>query len=109
LERLEHEHSPALGSMDNLLATQKNRLVSFDLQGRSVGWQRLAGFTGNVTVADGHLYVVSHGQVEARAESDGALQWVWVPPAGKVESNLIAVNNLLFVSTGVHSPLSGNI
>jgi uncharacterized protein YjdB len=92
--------SPALGSMDNLLATQNNRLVSFDLQGRSVGWQRPGGFTGNVTVADGHLYVVNHGQVEARAESDGALQWVWVPPAGKVDSNLIAVNNLLFVSTG---------
>ena len=92
--------SPALGSMNNLLVTQGGRLISFNLQTRTIGWQRPGTFKGNVTVANRVLYVVNNGQVEARSESDGALLWVWIPPAGQqVRGTLVATNNLLFAST----------
>lgn len=96
--------SPALGSLDNVLVTQGGRLVSFNLQSRTVGWARSGAFTGNVTVADGVLYVIANGQVEARRESDGALQWMWIPPAGQLPvGTLVATRNLLFVSTQTHT------
>jgi uncharacterized protein YjdB len=92
--------SPAVGSMNNVLVTQAGRLVSFNLQSRTIGWQRTSGFTGNVTVAEGMLYVINNGQVEARNESDGSLVWVWIPPAGQTTTGtIVATRNLLFVST----------
>jgi uncharacterized protein YjdB len=96
--------SPVLGSMNNVLVTQGGRLVSFDLAARAVGWQKTGGFTGNVTLANGVLYVMRNGQVEARSESDGALLWLWVPPSGQqVSKTMVATRNLLFVSTQTHT------
>jgi uncharacterized protein YjdB len=96
--------SPALGALNNALVTQGGRLVSFNLTSRTVGWQRAGAFRGNVTVADGVLYVISSGQVEARRESDGSLLWVWLPPAGQTPvGTLVATKNLLFMSTASHT------
>ena len=96
--------SPALGALNNALVTQGGRLVSFNLTSRTVGWQRAGAFKGNVTVADGVLYVISSGQVEARRESDGSLLWVWIPPAGQMPvGTLLATKNLLFMSTATHT------
>lgn len=95
--------APVLGSMGNVLATQANRLISFDLAGRRIGWQHTATFTGSVTVADGVLYVFNAGRVEARAEADGAFLWGWSPPEGKPFGTMIATRNLLFVSTGANT------
>jgi outer membrane protein assembly factor BamB len=82
-----------------LLATQAGRLVSFDLANRKLEWEVKSAFTGNVTVANGVIYVANTGQVEARSETDGSLLWIWIPPEGKVNSPIIATRNLLFVST----------
>lgn len=96
--------TPVLGSMNNVLATQGGRLVSFDLQGRSVKWQRTGSFRNNVVVAEGVIYVINNDQVEARRESDGALVWLWIPPAGQQpQRTMIATSNLLFVSSGSHT------
>ncbi len=96
--------SPVLGGQNNVLATQGNRLISFDLATRAIGWERTATFRGNVTVADGVLYVINNNQVEARRESDGSLLWVWIPPGGQqAQGTMIATRNMLFVSTGSHT------
>lgn len=96
--------APVLGSLNNVLVAQYGRLVSFDLQARTIGWERTASFTGNVTVADGTLYVFNNNQVEARRESDGSLLWVWIPPAGQTpQGTMVATKNLLFVSTASHT------
>jgi len=91
--------APVLGSQNDLLVTQNNRLVSFDLQSRTVKWERTGTYTGNVTTAKGVLYVINNSQVEARAESDGALLWIWIAPDGTPTGNMIVTNNLLFVGT----------
>jgi hypothetical protein len=82
-----------------LLATQAGRLVSFDLANRKLEWEVKSAFTGNVTVANGVIYVANTGQVEARSEADGSLLWIWIPPESKVNGPIIATRNLLFVGT----------
>ena len=91
--------APVLGGSRNVLAIQGYRLLSFDLANQRIGWSLKASFTGNVTVADGVLYVFNSGKVEARAESDGALLWTWGPPEGQPQGTTLVTDNLLFVST----------
>ena len=91
--------APTLGSGSNLLATNGRRLISFDLQARSIGYTITSNFRGQVTVANGVVYVVNNSQVEARNESDGSFQWSWTPPAGQPVGPMIATKNLLLVST----------
>ncbi|HEX5870943.1 MAG TPA: Ig-like domain-containing protein, partial [Longimicrobium sp.] len=96
--------APVLGSMNNVLVTQGERLVSFNLGTRTVGWERAGTFRGAVTVADGVLYVINNEQVEARRESDGTLLWLWIPPANqRPTGTIVATRNLLFVSTASHT------
>ncbi len=93
--------APVLGGMSDLLATQGGRLLAFDLAGHTLRWTQQGTFGGNVTVANGTLYVFNNQQIEARRESDGGLLWVWVPPNNeRPTGTMIATNNLLFVSTG---------
>lgn len=94
--------APVLGSTNDLLATQANRLLAFDLSTRAVRWQRTDRFRGTVSVAGGSLYVVNGGAVDVRSETDGALVWSWQVPAGAgtLGPTLALTDNLLFASTG---------
>jgi outer membrane protein assembly factor BamB len=92
--------TPVLGSSSNIVATFGGQLLSFDLQNRRIGWQRAGNFRDNqVVVANGLLYVVNSNAVEVRRESDGGLEWAWLPPEGQIGRTMVATNNLLFVST----------
>ena len=93
--------APVLGSSNNLLAAQtgSGRLLSFDLANRRIGWTVTGAFAGQVTLADGVIYVRSNQGLQARRESDGSLLWSWTPPLGYVQGPMIATRNLLFVST----------
>jgi hypothetical protein len=95
--------APALGGASNVLATNGGRLLSFSLGSRSIGYALAGNFRGQPTVANGVVYVVNGAQVEARRESDGSLQWSWVPPAGQPAGPMIATKNLLFVSTAANT------
>jgi len=92
--------APVLGASNDLLATQAGRLLSFDLANRRIGWVLTGRFDGQVTLANGVVYVQNAGSVVARRESDGSLVWAWAPPDGTVQGTMIATQNLLFVSTG---------
>jgi len=93
--------APVLGTTNDLLATQANRLIAFDLTTRAVRWQRNDQFKGMVSAAGGALYVVNGDGVEARSETDGSLLWAWqVPAGGGIPAGTLALtDNLLFVST----------
>jgi len=95
--------APALGGASNVLATNGGRLVSFNLQSRSIGYTIPANFRGQVSVANGMLYVVNNGQAEARSETDGSLQWLWIPPEGQVTGPVIVTKNMLLVSTAANT------
>jgi len=93
--------APVLGSQTNLLAVNGGRLISFDLARRAVGWEIPESFKGQLTLAEGVIYVVNGGRVDARDEADGRFLWSWTPPASSpqltIQKPLLATKNLLFV------------
>ena len=95
--------APTLGGASNVLATNGGRLISFNLQSRSIGYAVQSNFRGQVSVANGIVYVSNNGQVEARNESDGSLQWLWIPPEGQATGPMIATKNILLVSTAANT------
>ena len=95
--------APTLGGASNVLATNGRRLISFNLQSRSIGYAIASNFRGQVTVANGVVYVVNGTQVEARNESDGSLQWSWAPPEGQPVGPMIVTKNLALVSTAANT------
>jgi hypothetical protein len=95
--------APTLGGASNVLATNGGRLISFDLASRSIGYALAGSFRGQPTVAGGVVYVANNGQVEARAEGNGSLQWSWTPPDGPPVGPMIATKNLLLVSTAANT------
>jgi outer membrane protein assembly factor BamB len=90
--------TPVLGGRNNVLISQGNRLVSFDLASRTVGWQRTGPFLRAPVVANGRIYAFSNLDVEVRNESDGSLVWVWHSPTNQYGKSMIVTDNLLFVS-----------
>jgi outer membrane protein assembly factor BamB len=95
--------APTLGGASNLLATNGGRLISFNLQARTIGYQLSPGFRGQPTVANGVIYVANGTQIQARAEGDGSLLWSWAPPEGQPVGPIIATNNMLLVSTAANT------
>jgi outer membrane protein assembly factor BamB len=95
--------APTLGGASNLLATNGGRLISFDLQARTIGYQLSPGFRGQPTVANGVVFVANGAQVQARAEADGSLQWSWTPPEGQPTGPMIVTKNLLLLSTAANT------
>ena len=94
--------APVIGSRGNILATNFHRLLSFDLDSRSLAYGITEDFYGQVTLANGTLYVKNGERIDARAEADGTLLWTWSPPAEDpawlAEEAMLATDNLLFVS-----------
>jgi hypothetical protein len=99
--------APVLGSQNNVIAIQDGRLISFDLTDRIIGWETLGeavpvveGFIGQPSLANGIIYAVYEGFLNARYESNGSLIWEWQPPPGEsIVTPMIVTNNLIFVST----------
>ena len=88
-------------------AADLNRLVAFDIAGRSIAWAVPGRFYREPALARGVIYVANGTQLEARRESDGTLLWSWTPPEAdqspfdprRVPSNIVVTDNLVFVST----------
>lgn len=91
--------APVLGSSNDLLAIQGGRLLSFDLNGRKIGWQLSGSYVGQVSVGKGVLYVINSSELEARSEADGSFKWAWIPPSGTPTGNIIVTDSLIFVSS----------
>jgi outer membrane protein assembly factor BamB len=100
---VDRDVSAVLGSSNNALVTTGGRLVSFDLVNRRVGWEQPGAFLGNLSVANGVIYVLNGRQIEARRESDGSFLWAWAPPEGEPAATTVATANLLFVSTAANT------
>lgn len=87
----------------------RNRLVSFDVAGRSIKWSVEGSFSGAPAHARGILYAINGAQFEARSAVDGSRLWAWLPDEastdpfhieyGQAARNIIVTDNLVFVST----------
>jgi outer membrane protein assembly factor BamB len=74
--------APVLGGGSDLLAIQGGRLLSFDLAGHTIAYEIPGGFSGQVSVRQGVVYVINNGSLEARNQSDGGFLWSWDVPSG---------------------------
>ena len=95
---------PVLGSRQNVIVTQNQRLVSFDLASHTVAWETSVptGYyeLNQPSLADGTIYYGKGSTVYLLDEADGHLVGTWtVPNGGSVESTVVVSKNQFFVST----------
>lgn len=92
--------TPVLGPTNEVFLTQFSRLMAFDLANHRLAWEVKFGIYGMLpTLAEGVLYAINSGQLEARSPADGTLQWSWTPPVGALQGPMVATRNMLFAST----------
>ncbi|CAB1059315.1 Vibriolysin, extracellular zinc protease (EC @ Pseudolysin, extracellular zinc protease (EC [Olavius sp. associated proteobacterium Delta 1] len=91
--------APVLGSENNVIVIQADRLISFDLGTRTIGWEIQESFKGQPSVANGRIYAISAGALSVRNESTGAPLWSWSPPSGSLRGTMIATDSHIFVGT----------
>ncbi len=81
-----------------------NALVGYNTTLGTINWKMLGCFPSNPAYHAGLLYVANENpmQLEVRSETDGSIQWSWVPPtAGDVNflSEALLTQNMVFIST----------
>lgn len=101
--------APIIGSNTSVITVNGrdfygNDLVSFNINQRNVSWSKAGKYSANPALANGIIYAVNDSpyQLEARRESDGALQWSWSPTDSTEKTfigNVIATANMVLLST----------
>jgi uncharacterized delta-60 repeat protein len=90
----------ALGGENDAFATNGNRVLCFNTQASGgINWVATDKFTGQVTVANGVLYVQDGSGIAALSESTGATLWTWTPTNDTLSGRIIATDNMLFASS----------
>ena len=90
----------ALGSNNDAFVTNGNRLLCFSTQAAGgLNWVVTDKYSGQVTVANGVLYVKDGSGIAALSEANGAKLWTWTPASGSISGRIIATDNMLFASS----------
>ena len=91
----------ALGTQNDAFAIANNKLVCVDLQNKNIKWQsaRAFGSWGQATVANGVVYAIDGGKLDAIDELSGDLLWTWTPPSGSLIGTMIATKTHVLAST----------
>ena len=94
------DEAVALGSYNDAFVTNGNRVLCFGTQSTGgINWIATDHYTGQVTVADGVLYVQDGNGIAALSEANGAKLWTWTPASGSISERIIATDNMLFASS----------
>jgi hypothetical protein len=92
--------APILGTKNNIIAIHDGRLISFDLINKKIGYEISSSFTGQPAVANGVIYCINAGALEARDESTGSKLWAMEAPDTNIfQGSILATNGHVFVST----------
>ncbi|HEY2584588.1 MAG TPA: PQQ-binding-like beta-propeller repeat protein, partial [Tepidisphaeraceae bacterium] len=90
----------ALGADNDGFATNTNRVICFSTAGNVINWVVTDQYTGQVTVANGVVYVQDGNCIAALDEVSGAKLWSWTPLNDSISGRIIATDDMLFVSSG---------
>jgi len=104
--------SVMLGGRDDALALTFNdhsarddsrTLVSFDISGESILWERQGEFSGNPAVANGIIAIPDEDVLRFLDQNTGTDLWTW--SGGSVEGNVVLTDDYAFVnaSDAVHA------
>lgn len=91
----------ALGPNSDAFVVANGRLSCLDLKNRNIKWQLARAFGGNgqATIANGVVYAIDNGKVDAVDELSGTLLWSWAAPTGSAYGPVIATKGHLLAST----------
>ena len=83
-----------------------NSLLDFDVNGQTISWSIPGDYPSTPAYNAGVVYAANNQplQLEARAESTGALLWTWVPPQpgdSSLTSEVLLTDTMVFVSTNL--------
>jgi hypothetical protein len=81
------------------------KLLNFDLAQRTIAWQSANAYVTQPALLNSTLYagLLTTPRIDAIGEQDGLVKWSWTATSGDSRTcrNVIATNNLIFVSTDV--------
>jgi hypothetical protein len=90
--------APALGSQSDALVFNGGRLLSFDLQGRSIRWTQTDGYSSQPSIARDVVYVVKNGRLVALDGQGGNQLWMWSMPSDTLSGPIAVTDSDVFVS-----------
>jgi len=92
--------SGVLGGNDNLLASDNGRLISFDLNTKSINWVKTSQYGEQPSLAYGVIYISDEATFKALDENTGELLWsVEMAEQAAISSDVLVTHNIAFVST----------
>jgi hypothetical protein len=91
--------APVIGPHDDVIAIHDGRLISFDTALGTIRWQLQSQFTGQPSLADGHIYAVNNGRLVVIDELTHQELWSWQPPGGALTGPMIVTRTHLLAST----------
>ena len=96
-----HNYATVLGDQRNAIVVHDNRLISFDLEARDIGFEITGKFFGQPAVANGTIYAINNNKLDARSEADGSIQWRWESPqpTENLDDLFIITKDLAFIRT----------
>ncbi|MHC4692971.1 MAG: outer membrane protein assembly factor BamB family protein [Planctomycetota bacterium] len=90
---------PVKGAYNDILVINGKTLYCLDLSKEEVGWEIPGDYTGMPSIAEGVVYAVNNGMLEARDETTGDFVWSWTPPQGSLKSPVIVTQTHVIACT----------
>lgn len=87
-----------LGSLNNFVTVERNRLISFDLENKDIAWEKSANYINEAAIAYGRVYVNNGGVLEVLDEYTGELLWSFEADEDLTQ-NIAITRNLVFISS----------
>lgn len=91
--------APVLGDHDDVIVTEHDKLISFDTASHTIRWAVAGQFTGQPSVAQGHIYAIGGGQLRVLDEVTHAELWSWQAAEGDLSGPMIVTDSHVFVSS----------
>ena len=93
-----------LGASSDAFAINGGRLLCLStvLSGSNtphIAWSSAASFTGQPSYANGVVYAINGGSLDAVNESTGQVAWTWSPSSGSLTGTMIVTNSELLAAT----------
>lgn len=91
--------APALGGMNDAFVVNDLRLIRFNLANRTIDWQIQDIFHWQPSVAQGVVYVINAGALNARDQVTGALLWSFSLPSVMLQGPFIVSKSHIFITS----------
>jgi hypothetical protein len=88
-----------LGTNHDAFTINGGRIVCWNTTTPSIAWSQTANYAGQPTLANGVIYTLNGGTLDALNEQTGNSLWQWSPSGGGLTGTMIATNSDLFVQT----------